>query len=182
METLALGKPNPVLENRLNKASILISILVLILVGVMRRVKIDLGVDFSFLPLFHAIINTFCAISLLIALYGVKTKNIILHRNAIFAALSFSALFLISYVLYHFTTEETKYCGVGIMRPIYFFFLISHIILAAISLPFILLTFSRGISNQVERHKKMARLVYPIWLYVALSGPICYYMLRNCYS
>jgi len=182
METLALGKPKPNLEKKLNTVSIIVSVLGRRLVVVMRRVKIDLGVDFSFLPPLHAIINTCCAVALMVALYAVKTKNIVLHRNSIFAALGFSALFLICYVLYHFTTEETKYCGEGILRPIYFFLLISHIVLAAVSLPFILLTFSRGISNQVERHKKMARFVFPVWLYVAISGPLCYLMLMNCYS
>jgi putative membrane protein len=181
MESLALGKSKPDLEKKLNIASIIISALVIILVVVMRSFKIDLGIDFSFLPPVHALLNTFCAVSLLMALYAVKNKNIVLHRNSILAALGFSALFLICYVLYHFTTVETKYCGEGFLKPIYFFLLISHIILAALSLPFILLTFSRGISNQVERHKKMARFVYPIWLYVAISGPVCYLMLRDCY-
>jgi putative membrane protein len=92
-----------------------------------------------------------------------------------------SALFLISYVLYHFTTPETRYGGQGTMRAIYFFFLITHVVLAAVTLPFILLTFTRAYTNQFERHKKMARWVFPLWLYVAVTGPICYLMLRPYY-
>lgn len=174
--------PNPTLEKKLNIASIAISIVVLLLVGVMRRVKIDLGMDFSFLPPVHAILNTGAAISLIIAYRRIMKKNIEGHRRAIYAAMTFSALFLLCYVLYHFTTEETKYCGEGAMRVIYFFILITHIILAAISLPFILLTFSRGYSSQFEKHRKMAKFVFPVWLYVAITGPICYLLLYPCYS
>jgi putative membrane protein len=173
---------NKALEKKLTIASIIVSIAVLILVGVMRRVKIDLGVDFSFLPPIHALLNTGAAIALIVALLRIKRKDIQGHRNAIFAAMIFSALFLVCYVLYHFTTEETKYCGEGTMKTVYFIILFSHIILAGLSLPFILITFSRGISYNVESHKKIARIVYPIWLYVAVTGPICYLMLKPCYG
>ena len=174
-------KANNALAKKLNIISLIISVVVLSLVGVMRRVKIDLGIDFSFLPPIHAILNTLVAICLLAALYFVKQKDIDSHRKSIFGALLFSALFLLCYVLYHFTTVETKFCGEGSIRTVYYFLLISHIILAGLSLPFILLTFSRGFTYQVERHKRMARYVYPIWLYVAITGPICYLMLKPCY-
>lgn len=174
--------PNPGLEKKLNIISIVVSIVVLILVGVMRQVKINLGIDFSFLPPVHALLNTGAAISLVIAYNHIRKKNIEAHKTAIFAAMTFSALFLVCYVLYHFTTEETRYCGEGALRGVYFFFLISHIVLAAISLPFILITFSRGISYQFEKHRKMARFVFPVWLYVAVTGPVCYLLLYPCYS
>lgn len=173
---------NKTLEKRLTIASVIVSILVLALVGVMRRIKIDLGVDFSFLPPVHALLNTGAAISLIIAYIKIRRKEIEAHRNAIFTAMVFSALFLICYVLYHFTTEETRYCGTGVIKTIYLFILFSHIILAGLSLPFILITFSRGISYNVPEHRKMARYVYPVWLYVAVTGPICYLMLRPCYG
>lgn len=173
---------NEDLAKKLNIAAYVISAVVLILVGVMRRVKIDLGIDFSFLPPIHALLNTLAAISLIVALVFIKQKNIDAHRKAIYAAMLFSFLFLLCYVLYHFTTEETKYCGEGSMRTVYFILLISHIVLAGISLPFILLTFIKGYTGMVAEHRKMAKWVYPIWLYVAITGPICYFLLAPCYS
>jgi len=150
----------------------------------MRRpeYKIATSIDFSFLPPLHATFNIVVTLCLVAALYFIKQKNITAHRNAIFGAMIFSAFFLLSYVVYHFTTEETLYCFQGVSRTIYFIVLVSHIILAGISLPFILLTFSRGISFTTAKHKKMARWVYPVWLYVAITGPVAYFMLRPCYS
>jgi len=149
----------------------------------MRRpeFKIATDIDFSFLPPFHASVNAMTAIVLMAALYFIKQKNIVAHQRAIYTALGLSALFLLSYVVYHFTTEETRYCFDGGIRKIYFFLLITHVVLAGGILPFILLTFVRGYTGQYERHKKMARWVYPLWLYVAFTGPICYLMLRPCY-
>lgn len=173
--------PNDQLARKLNIISVVISIAVLALVGVMRQVKIDLGIDFSFLPPIHAVLNTLVTISLLTAVYYIKRKEVEKHRRSIYAALLFSGLFLLCYVLYHFTTVETTYCKEGTIRSVYFFLLISHIILAGLSLPFILLTFTRGYTFQVEKHRKMAKWVFPIWLYVAITGPICYLMLKPCY-
>jgi len=132
---------NDKLAKKLNIAAYLISAAVLLLVGMMRRVKIDLGIDFSFLPAYNAMFNTVVAMCLLAALIFVKRKNIKAHKTAMFIAMIFSFLFLLTYVLYHFTTPETTYCGEGSMRTVYFILLISHIVLAAVSLPFILLTF-----------------------------------------
>ncbi len=178
---MATLQPDLSLEKRLNTLAYVVSAIVLLLVGLMRRYKIDLGADFSFLPPIHASLNALCAVILLFALYYIKNKQIENHRRAIYAAMACSALFLISYVLYHFTTPETTYKGAGAMRTVYFFFLITHVILAAVILPFILLTFTRAYTNQFERHKKMARWVFPLWLYVAVTGPICYLMLRPYY-
>lgn len=177
----AYPKTDYKLASKLNKVSWVLTALVLLLVGLMRRIKFDLGVDFSFLPPISAGLNTLVAILLLVALYFVKQGNIDRHRQAIFGAMAASALFLVCYVLYHFTTEETRYCGEGIMRTVYYFFLITHIVLAGISLPFILFTFVRGLTYQVTLHKSMARWVFPLWLYVAVTGPIVYLMLKPCY-
>ena len=134
-------KENTALAKKMGIAAWIITVAVLMLVGLMRRVKIDVGIDFSFLPPLHATFNMFVAIALVFALYFIKLKNIQAH------------------VL-----------------------LISHIILAAVSLPFILFTFIRGFTYQVEKHKKLARWVWPIWFYVAVSGPISFFMLRPFYS
>lgn len=176
-------KPNDQLRKKLDIVAYILSVVVIAIVIAMRpaeRVKVDM--DLSFLPAFHAMVNTLAACFLIAALYFIKQKRISAHRNMIYGAMLCSFFFLLSYVVYHFTNEETKYCGEGTMRYIYFFILITHIILAGTSLPFILLTFSRGISFMTEKHKKMARWVYPIWLYVMLTGPIVYLMLRPCYE
>ncbi len=169
-------------EKRLNLLAYIVSAAVLFLVVLMRRVKLDVGVDFSFLPPFHATLNAVTALILMVAFWFIKQKNVQAHRRAIYAAMVCSALFLLSYVLYHFTTPETRYGGEGVLRYIYFFFLITHVVLAAAILPFILLTFNRAYTGQFERHKKMARWVFPLWLYVAITGPICYLMLRPYYG
>ena len=175
-------QPNLQLEKKLNTTAWIVSAMVLLLVGLMRRVKIDLGVDFSFLPPFHASLNALTAVILLVALYFIKNKNVEAHRKSIYAAMVTSALFLVSYVLYHFTTPETLFGGVGTIRTVYFVLLITHVVLAALILPFIFFTFNRAFTGQYERHKKMARWVYPIWLYVALTGPVCYLMLKPYYA
>lgn len=173
--------PDLQLEKKLNIVAYVVSALVLLLVGLMRRVKIDLGVDFSFLPPFHASLNALTAVILAYAFYQIKQKNVEAHRKAIYTAMGTSALFLLSYVLYHFTTPETRFGGEGVIRTVYFFFLITHVILAAVILPFILLTFNRAFTGQYDRHRKIARWVFPLWLYVALTGPICYLMLKPYY-
>jgi putative membrane protein len=179
---MSLVQPNIKLEKKLNTIAWIVSAVVLLLVGLMRRVKIDLGIDFSFLPPFHASLNALTAVILLVALYFIKNKNVEAHRKSIYAAMVTSALFLVSYVLYHFTTPETRFGGVGTIRTVYFVLLVTHVVLAALILPFIFFTFNRAFTGQYERHKKMARWVYPIWLYVAFTGPICYLMLKPYYA
>lgn len=169
------------LAKKLNILAYIVSIVVVALVMLMRRVKIDLGVDFSFLPAVHSSLNAIAAVLLIVALVFVKQKKIEAHKKTMFAAVICSALFLLSYVLYHFTTPETNYCGEGNIRIVYFVLLITHIILAGVILPFILFTLIRGYTNQIEKHRKMAKWVFPLWLYVAVTGPILYLMLRPCY-
>lgn len=169
------------LEKRLNMLAYIVSLVVLLLVGLMRQVKLDLGVDFSFLPPVHATLNAITAVVLVFAYYFIRNKQVEAHRKSIYLALACSVLFLISYVLYHFTTPETRFGGTGFIRTVYFFFLITHVVLAALILPFILLTFNRAYTNQFDRHKRMARWVFPFWLHVAITGPICYLMLRPYY-
>lgn len=173
---------NKALEKKMNIASVVVSAAVLALVVLMRRIKIDIGIDLSFLPMVHAILNSLTAVSLVYALVQIKQKNVAAHRAAIYTALTLSATFLLCYVLYHFTTPETKFGGEGTIRTVYFFFLATHIVLAAGILPFILITFTRAFTGQFDRHKKMSRWVFPLWLYVAITGPICYLMLLPYYK
>lgn len=174
--------PNPALAKKLNVFAWMFSAVVLLIVVMMRRIKIESTIDFSFLPPLHASLNAITALILVYAFLKIKNGHVEAHRKAMTLALITSALFLLSYVLYHITTEETRYGGEGFFRYVYFFFLITHVILAAVSLPFILFTFIRGYTGQVEKHRKMAKWVYPIWLYVAITGPICYLLLRPYYG
>lgn len=174
---------NTALLSKLDKVAYVLSVIVIGLVIAMRPAeRFDVDFDTSWMPGFHAIVNTIGSVFLILALIFIKRKNIKMHRNMIFGAMVCSFFFLLSYVAYHFTTPETKYCGTGSIRTFYFIILISHIILAGLSLPFILLTFNRGITYSIEKHKKMARWVYPVWLYVMITGPLVYIMLRPCYN
>lgn len=168
---------------RMDWFAYIVSAVVIILVILMRMPeKNNFGFDFSWLPPFYSTLNAIVAMCLIAALYFIKKKDVTKHKISIFFALGLSILFLLCYVIYHFTTPETKYCGVGTIRYLYFFILITHIILAGVILPFILITFNRGILMQIARHKAFARWVYPLWLYVAMTGPIVYLMLKPCYS
>lgn len=189
--------PDHALAAKLNRAAWLLTFAVLGLVVVMRKVRIPLpdGVDLSFLPPLHAGINALAACVLIAALVAVKCGNIVLHRRLILAAIGLSVLFLLSYVAYHFTSNEIKFgdanhdgtvdaaekLAVGSRRIRYLLLLVSHIILAGVSLPFILFTFIAGWTHQFEKHRRLARWVFPVWLYVAITGPICYWLLRPFY-
>lgn len=189
--------PREELSKKLGIAAWILTTVVLALVGLMRRVKIPLpeGVDFSFLPPFHAAVNAATAVVLVIAFIAVMKGRIALHRRMIMMAMGLSVLFLLSYVAYHFTSNEVKFgdmnldgivdeaerARVGGMRTVYLLLLASHIILAAVSLPFILFTFIAGWTNRFTAHRKLARWVFPLWLYVAVTGPVCYWMLRPYY-
>ena len=181
MQDYLLAEPNPQRLKTLSRTSWAVSIVIFIIVGAMGRYHIEIDTDLSFLPMLHAILNSLVAISLITAVVAIKGKNIKLHKRAIGTAMSCSALFLISYVTYHSTQGEVRYGGEGTARTIYLILLASHILLAAISLPFILITLSLGATNHFARHRKMARWVFPLWLYVAITGPICYLMLRPYY-
>lgn len=173
---------NTELAKKLNRIAYVLSAVVLLIVAGMREIHFDTSIDFSFLPPFHSAMNALTAVFLIIALVMVKNGNIKGHQKMMTLAMVTSAVFLLSYVLYHITTPETRYGGEGAIRTIYLILLITHIVLAAFSLPFIMFTFIRGFTGQVDRHRKMAKWVYPIWLYVAITGPICYLMLRPYYG
>jgi putative membrane protein len=174
-------EPNIRLAKKLSVAAWIITVIVLLLVGMMRRVKLDVDMDFTMLPMVNAILNSCTALVLVIAFIFIRRKQVERHRNMIFVAMALSFVFLVCYVLYHFTTPETTYCGEGWMRTVYFTFLITHVVLAAVIFPFVLFTFIRGFTGQYARHRKMARWVFPVWLYVAISGPVVYLMLSPCY-
>lgn len=141
----------------------------------------EVGFDVKLLPLLNAVFNSFTFLALLIALLAIKKKNIRMHRSFILMAFVTTTLFLVSYVTYHYLTESTPYGGEGILRGIYFFVLLTHIVLAIVVVPLALLSLARGLSNQVDKHRKIARWTMPIWLYVSLTGVVVYLMISPYY-
>ncbi|MCY7755777.1 DUF420 domain-containing protein [Bacillus haynesii] len=137
--------------------------------------------DLTFLPLLNAVCNSFTFIFLVAALIMIKQKNIKAHKRFIFAAFTTTFIFLVSYLTYHSLMPDTHFGGEGIIRPIYFFILITHIVLSALIVPLALFTLFRGLSMQVERHRKIARWTMPLWLYVSLTGVLVYMMISPYY-
>lgn len=138
--------------------------------------------DLSFFPKFNAGVNTGTTICLLIGLFFIKNKNSRAHRIAMLSALALSCIFLTSYVIYHtLNAEDSKFLGVGNIRYVYFFILISHILLSSIVLPFVLKTFSFALQNNFVQHKKWAKFTYPLWLYVAITGVLVYVFMAPYY-
>lgn len=137
--------------------------------------------DFSFLPLLNAILNSLTFLSLIIALVAIKQKNIKLHNTFVLLPLFCTSLFLISYLVYHFSTASTKFGGQGLIKYIYFFILLTHVLLAAIVVPLALISIGHGLNMEVAKQKKIARWTMPIWLYVSLTGVIVYLMISPYY-
>lgn len=134
------------------------------------------------LPKLNALINGTCSLLLLLSLYFIKQKNIEMHKKLNIITFCLSAVFLLSYITYHWMAKETTFPADNSLRPVYLTILISHIILAALVLPLILLSFHKGFQNQVEKHKKLVRFAFPIWLYVTVTGVVVYLMISPYYS
>lgn len=169
-------------EKNYNKAVIALSILIPLAVAILFGVKIPNVEPLSFLPPIYAGINAVTAVILITALWAIKNGKRKLHENLMKTAIVFSVLFLVMYVAYHMTSESTKFGGEGAIRYVYYFILISHILLSIIVIPFVLFTYVRAITGQFARHKKIARIAFPIWLYVAITGVLVYIMISPYYS
>ncbi|WP_404451975.1 DUF420 domain-containing protein [Virgibacillus necropolis] len=139
------------------------------------------GIELTVLPMLNAIFNSFTFLFLLTALIMIKKKNIKLHRRFIVAAFVTTFLFFISYLTYHSMAESTSYGGDGTLMYIYYFILITHIVLAALIVPLALITLGRGLNMKVEKHRKIARWTMPLWLYVSLTGVLVYLMISPYY-
>ncbi|MDA0946248.1 MAG: DUF420 domain-containing protein [Bacteroidetes bacterium] len=133
------------------------------------------------LPAVNATINGLAFLSLVGSYRAIKRKNLLLHQQLNTAALGLSALFLLSYVSYHITSESTPYCGEGWIRAVYFFVLLSHILLSVVIVPLVLTTYLLGLGQQVEMHRKWARVTWPMWMYVTFTGVVVYLMISPCY-
>ncbi len=137
----------------------------------------------SQLPALNAVLNSISAILLVVGYFYIRQKNIKAHRACMISAFVTSTLFLISYLTYHFSKDlgPTRFQGVGIVRPVYFFILITHTVLAVVIVPMVFVTFSRALKERFDRHRKIARWTLPIWLYVSVTGVIVYLMLYQIY-
>lgn len=169
-------------EKKYNKLIIFLSILIPLIVALLSRVKIPDVEPLLFLPPIYATINGITAIVLVIAFWAIKNKKKILHERLMTSAIICSALFLLMYVAYHMTSDPTPYKGEGIRVYIYKFILITHIILSTVIIPFVLITYVRAITKNFEKHKKIARITFPLWLYVAISGVLVYIMISPYYT
>lgn len=136
----------------------------------------------DFLPALNAIVNGTTALVLVGALMAIKNKNINLHKRLMYVALGLSLVFLLSYVLYHATHASTKYGANDYTRYIYYFILLTHILFSAVIVPLVLITFVRALNRKFDRHKRIARITLPLWLYVAITGVIVYLMISPYYA
>jgi len=159
----------------------ILSIVIPLTVAILFSVKIP-GVErMAFLPPIYATINGLTAILLVVAVFQIKKGNREIHERIMKLCIVLSALFLVMYVTYHMTSDSTSYGGVGVLRYVYFFILISHILLSIGVIPFVLITFVRALNGNFEKHKKIAKITFPIWLYVAITGVIVYLMISPYY-
>ncbi len=164
-----------------NKWIVILSIVIPLVVAILFRVKVDVELPI-FLPPVYATINAITALVLIMALWAVKNKKIKIHERLMKLAIILSVVFLVMYVAYHMTSESTSYGGEGAIRYIYLFVLLSHILLSIVIIPFVLITYVRAITNDITKHKKIAKITFPLWLYVAISGVVVYVMISPYYS
>ena len=173
------------LEKKFNKFIVIVSILIPVVVAVLFSVKLkDYGYNvepLSFLPPIYATINGTTAVVLLAGVWAIKNGNRQLHERLMTTAIALSVAFLVMYVAYHMTSDSTKFGGVGIIRYVYFFILLSHILLSIAVIPLVLITYVRALANTFDRHKKIAKITFPIWLYVAVTGVVVYLMISPYY-
>jgi len=168
-------------NKKYNRLIWILSIVIPIAVAALFGIKIP-GVErLGFLPPIYATINGLTAILLILAVLQIKKGNRKGHELLMKTAIVFSVLFLLLYITYHMTSDSTKYGGAGTLKYVYYFVLLTHIILSIVVIPFVLITFVRGITGQFEKHKRIAKITFPLWLYVAISGVVVYLMISPYY-
>lgn len=173
------------LEQRYKKWIVILSIAIPLVVALLFGVnlkRMGFAVEpLSFLPPIYATINGFTAVLLVLAVIAIKKGNRKLHENLMKGAIGCSILFLGMYVSYHMTSDSTKFGGEGMVKYIYYFILITHIILSIVIIPLVLITYVRALAQVFDKHKKIARITFPIWLYVAVTGVVVYLMISPYY-
>jgi len=161
--------------------SIAIPVVVLVLFY-LKPPSLHLGFNLRILPAFHASLNFTTALALITGYYFIRKRKILAHKLCMLTAFSLSVIFLLSYVFYHTMTEPTRFGGEGLIKGIYYFTLLTHIILAVVIVPMVLITISRGLQSRFDAHKKISRWTLPIWLYVAITGVLVYLMISPYYT
>ena len=160
--------------------SLVVPLVVLLLMNLNVRYNL-LGLEVGTFPFFHAVINACTALLLLAGYFLIKIGDMKWHRNVMITAFALSCVFLVSYVISKISNDPVPYGGEGILRPIYFFILISHIVLSGIIVPLVLFTMYRGLNKQYIKHKKVARWTFPIWFYVSVTGVLVYIFMLPYY-
>lgn len=173
-------------EKKYNRIITVLSIVIPLAVAALFGVNLKrLGFDvepLTFLPPIYASINAFTAVLLIAAVVAIKKGNQKLHEQLNSAAIICSVLFLLMYIAYHMTSESTTFGGEGMIKYVYYFILISHILLSVVVIPFVLITYVRAKLGKFTAHKKIAKKTFPLWLYVAISGVLVYIMISPYYS
>ena len=163
-----------------------ISIVVPVAVAVLlnpRFPQIELGFDTLILPKINAFINSGVSILLIAGLYFIKQRKLELHRACMLSAFGLSAIFLVSYVLYHLSTGHTSYCEAGpVPAPVYYFVLITHILLSVFIVPLATFSIYRALTERLIEHRKLAKITFPLWLYVSVTGVLVYVLISPCYA
>ena len=177
----------PTFKKNAQKAKLFIyavSIIVFAAVVILSKVKLSLDLPFNphVFATVSAGINSLVAVLLVVGLITAKQKKFELHKKIMITAIILSVLFLLSYIAHHLLTDETKFGGDGLIKTIYYVILLTHIPLAGIILPFILFTAYRALIGEYEQHKKLTRITWPIWFYVAVTGVIVYLMISPYYG
>ena len=163
-----------------NKLIILVSVLIPIVVALLFTVKLPNVEPLAFLPPIYATINGFTAVLLILALRAIKAGKRVLHERIMKTCIALSLVFLVMYIAYHMTSDPTPFGGEGAIAYVYYF-LISHILLSITVIPFVLVTYVRAITNDIQAHKKIAKITFPLWLYVAVTGVVVYIMISPYY-
>lgn len=162
--------------------SVAVPLVVLLLMLMPSDWRLDMGIGPRVLPLFHAVLNGTTAILLFLGVSFIKKKRIALHRTSMVSAFGLSAIFLVSYVISKLNHDPVPYGGEGWMRPLYFFILISHILLSAAVLPLAMMSIYRAFTDEIQKHKKLVRWTFPIWMYVAITGVLVYVFMAPYYA
>ena len=174
-------KPVALKDKKLNTLITVVSVVVPLVVAVLFNVKIPNVERLGFLPPLYASINALTAFLLIIALWAILNGKRRLHQNLMTTCIGLSVLFLVMYMAYHMTSESTSYGGEGVIRYVYFFILVSHILLSIVIIPLVLKTYTFAYLKDFKTHRKWAKITFPIWLYVAISGVIVYLMISPYY-
>tara|TARA_R110001583_G_scaffold23732_7_gene87209 strand:- start:2131 stop:2664 length:534 start_codon:yes stop_codon:yes gene_type:complete len=168
-------------EKKFNKLITVVSIVIPLVVALLFGVKIPNVESLSFLPPIYASINGLTALILIVAVWAIKNGKRELHQKLMTFCIVLSLLFLVMYVAYHMTSDSTPFGGEGAIKYVYYFILITHIVLSIAIIPLVLRTYARAYLKKFDAHRKLAKITFPIWLYVAITGVVVYLMISPYY-